>query len=178
MPVHRPSRVLLRNIPLRFIARRAGGHAAKPVDSDLPLLPVIDLMICMVVFLLMSFSASGDLLAQRPSIEMPSAASGHELEPALTLVVDPMVVLLAEERVADTVALAANPQVERIEPLIRALEIMKQNWALLHPREDFRGELTLQADVSIDYRVIKKLMYSAAQAGYGNVRFAVNRTQP
>jgi biopolymer transport protein ExbD len=178
MPVQRPSRVLLRNIPLRFIARRTGGHTAKPVDSDLPLLPVIDLMICMVVFLLMSFSASGDLLAQRPSIEMPSAATGHELEPALTLVVDPVVVLLDEQRVADTVALAADAKVERIEPLIQALETMKQNWALLHPGKEFRGELTLQADVSIDYRVIKKLMYSATQAGYGNVRFAVNRARP
>jgi hypothetical protein len=29
--------------------------------------------------------------------------------------------------------------------------------------------------VSIDYRVIKKLMFSAAQAGYANVSFAVNR---
>jgi biopolymer transport protein ExbD len=33
----------------------------------------------------------------------------------------------------------------------------------------------LQADVSIDFRVIKKLMFSASQAGYANVSFAVNR---
>lgn len=177
MPVHRPSRVLLRNIPLRFVSRRAGGHARKPIDSDLPLVPIIDLMICMVVFLLMSFSASGDLLAQRPSIVMPSAAEGKKLEPAPTLVVDPTVVLLAEQRVADTASLAADPKVERIEPLIQALETLKQNWSILHPREEFLGELTLQADVSIDYRVIKKLMYSAAQAGYANIRFAVNRSE-
>jgi hypothetical protein len=34
----------------------------------------------------------------------------------------------------------------------------------------------MQADVSIDYRVIKKLMFSAAQAGYANISFAVNRS--
>jgi biopolymer transport protein ExbD len=34
----------------------------------------------------------------------------------------------------------------------------------------------LQADVSIDFRVVKKIMFSAAQAGYANVSFAVNRT--
>ena len=33
----------------------------------------------------------------------------------------------------------------------------------------------LQADVSIDFRVIKKIMFSASQAGYANVSFAVNR---
>jgi hypothetical protein len=34
----------------------------------------------------------------------------------------------------------------------------------------------LQADVSIDYRVIKKIMFSTAQAGYSNISFAVNRS--
>ena len=177
MPVHRPGRVLLRNVPLRFVARRAGGRVVKPLDSDLPLVPIIDLLICMVVFLLMSFSASGDLLAQRPSIKMPSAAKGKKLEPAPTLVVDQSVVLLAEQRVADTPSLAADAKVERIEPLIQALETMKQNWIILHPREEFTGDLTVQADVSIDYRVIKKVMFSAQLAGYPNIRFAVNRAK-
>jgi biopolymer transport protein ExbD len=34
----------------------------------------------------------------------------------------------------------------------------------------------LQADRGVDFRVIKKVMFSAAQAGYTNVSFAVNHT--
>src|SRR5262245_4361532 len=177
MPVRRPSRVLLRNIPLEFVSNRTGGSGAKPVDSPLPLVPIIDLMICMVVFLLMSFSSSGELVAQKPSIAMPNATQGDELEPAPTVAIDPVVITLDDSRVADTATLAADPRLERIEELVQRLETMKRNWVMLHPRDEFTGQLTLQADVSIDYRVIKKVMYSAAQAGYANVRFAVNRTE-
>ena len=38
-----------------------------------------------------------------------------------------------------------------------------------------RGTVILQADKSIDFRVIKKVMFSCAQAGYSNISFAVNR---
>jgi biopolymer transport protein ExbD len=176
MAVQRPSRVLLRNIPLTFVSNRVGGGSAKPVDSTLPLVPIIDLMICMVVFLLMSFSSSGELVAQKASIQMPKAGHVDELEPAPTIAVDPTTVTLDERRIVDTTTLAESPQVERIEPLIQALETMKRNWSLSHPREEFAGRLIIQADVSIDYRVIKKLMASAAQAGYANLSFAVNRT--
>ena len=175
MPVRRPSRVLLRNIPLHFVSNRTGGSGAKPVDSELPLVPIIDLLICMVVFLLMSFGASGELIAQKPSIAMPKAVSGDELDPAPTVAIDPVVITLDDMRVADTATLAHDARLERIEELVQRLETMKRNWQMLHPRDEFSGELTLQADVSIDYRVIKKVMYSAAQAGYPKIRFAVNR---
>lgn len=175
MPIRRPSRVLLRNIPLPFVSSKVGGSAAKPVDATLPLVPIIDLMICMVVFLLMSFGASGELIAQKASIQMPRAVQGDELDPAPTVAIDPVVIALDDHRVADTATLAANPRLERIEELVQRLETMKRNWAVMHPQKDFPGALTLQADVSIDYRVIKKVMFSAQQAGYPNVRFAVNR---
>jgi biopolymer transport protein ExbD len=175
MPIQRPSRVLLRNIPLKFVSDKVGGGGAKPVDSQLPLVPIIDLLICMVVFLLMSFSASGELLAQKPSITLPTATNVDVLEQGPTLAVDSAVVTLDDVRIADTASLAADARVERIEPLIQRLETIKRNYAILHPNEDFPGAIFLQADLAVDYRVIKKLMFSAAQAGYGNVSFAVNR---
>jgi len=178
MSVHRPGRVLLRNLPLQFVSKRVAGEGAKPVDSNLPLVPIIDLLICMVVFLLMSFSSSGELIAQQASIKMPSAGHAIELEPAPTIAVDAVVVTLDGRRIADTATLAADPRVERIEPLIQSLETTRRNWSLLHPQQEFSGKAILQADVGIDYRVIKKLMASAAQAGYANVSFAVNRREP
>ena len=175
MPIQRPTRVLLRNIPLQFVSNKVSGGAIKPVDSSLPLVPIIDLLICMVVFLLLSFSASGELVAQKPSIAMPSAEHGDVLEPSPTLAIDPSVVTLDEQRVADTPSLAADARLERIEPLVQRLETLKRNWVILHPQQAFPGAILIQADVATDYRVIKKVMFSAAQAGYGNVRFAVNR---
>jgi biopolymer transport protein ExbD len=175
MPVRQPGRVLLRNIPLNFVSKKVSGHGPKEVDVQIPLVPFIDLQICLVVFLLMSFSASGELVSQRPNLKLPTAGNATALRIAPVLAVDAVVVALDGRRMADTATLASDPKLERIEPLIQDLETLKRNWSMLHPQQPFLGELIMQADTSIDYRVIKKLMFSAAQAGYANVSFAVNR---
>ena len=176
MAIHLPGKVLLKHVPLDFVAKKTGGHGAKAVDVSIPLVPFIDFLIVLVVFLLMSFSASGELLAQKANLKMPKAANVVDIETSPVVAIDPVVITLDGRRMADTATLAADPKVERIEQLIQDLETMKRNWSILHPQEPFNGNLILQADVSIDYRVIKKIMFSAAQAGYANVSFAVNRS--
>ena len=175
MPVNKPGRVLLREVPLKFVSKKVTGHGRKSSNTEIPLIPFIDFLIVLVVFLLISFSASGELLAQKPNLVMPKAANVVNLEIAPIVAIDPIVVTLDGRRMADTATLAADPKVERIEPLIQDLETLKRNWSILHPQEPFPGQIVLQADVNIDFRVVKKIMFSSAQAGYANVSFAVNR---
>jgi len=175
MPVYKPGRVLLREVPLRFVSAKVTGHGRKSSNMEIPLIPFIDFLIVLVVFLLISFSASGELLAQKPNLTMPKATNVVAIEISPVISIDPIVVTLDGRRMADTATLAADPKVERLEQLIQDLETLKRNWAILHPQEPFPGQVIMQADVSIDFRVIKKLMFSAAQAGYANVSFAVNR---
>ncbi|HET6336803.1 MAG TPA: biopolymer transporter ExbD [Polyangiales bacterium] len=176
MPVRVPGKVLLRDVPLEFVSKKVSGHGSKAVDVSIPLIPFIDFLIVLVVFLLISFSASGELLAQKANLKMPKASNVVDIDISPVIAVDPVVITLDGRRMADTATLAADPKVERIEQLIQDLETLKRNWSILHPQEPFPGQVILQADVSIDYRVIKKLMFSTAQAGYANVSFAVNRT--
>jgi biopolymer transport protein ExbD len=174
MPVGKPGRVLLHHIPLKFVSDKVAGGGRKGVDLSIPLVPFIDFLIVLVVFLLMSFSASGELIAQKPSITMPRAHNVIALEQAPVIAIDDRVVTFDGNRVADTATLAQAAQVERIEQLIQALETYKRNWSILH-HDDFPGLVILQADKAIDFRVVKKVMFSASQAGYPNVAFAVNQ---
>jgi biopolymer transport protein ExbD len=176
MPIRKPGKVLLRAVPLEFVSKKVSGHGGKSVNTEIPLIPFIDFLIVLVVFLLISFSASGELLAQKPNLKMPKAANVVDIEISPVVAIDPIVVTLDGRRMADTASLASSPKVERIEQLIQDLETLKRNWSILHPQEPFPGQIILQADVSIDFRVVKKIMFSAAQAGYANVSFAVNRT--
>jgi biopolymer transport protein ExbD len=175
MPIVKPSKVLLREVPLKFVAKKVTGGHSKSVNHEIPLIPFIDFLIVLVVFLLASFSATGELLAQKPSITMPKAQNVKRLEIAPILAIDNVVITLDGRRVADTNTLASDAKVERIEPLVENLATLKRNWSMLHPQEPFPGMVILQADQKIDYRVIKKVMFSAAQAGYANVSFAVNK---
>ncbi len=175
MPIQKPSKVLLRNIPLKFVSNKVGGGGSKSVNHEIPLIPFIDFLIVLVVFLLASFSATGELVAQKPDLTMPDAVNVTRLEVAPIISVDAIVVTLNGHRIADTQSLAGDAKMERIEPLVENLQILQRNWSMLHPQEPFPGTVVMQADKKIDYRVIKKLMFSAAQAGYANVSFAVNK---
>lgn len=175
MAIHKPGKVLLTNVPLKFVRSKVTGGGRKSVDHEIPLVPFIDFLVTLVVFLLSSFSASGELLAQQPNLKMPDARHVVDLEIQPVVAINPDVVTLDGRRMADTRTLAADPRVERMEQLIQDLETLKRNWSILHPSEPFPGTVILQADKSIDFRVIKKVMFSAAQAGYANISFAVNR---
>jgi hypothetical protein len=61
----------------------------------------------------------------------------------------------------------------KIEKLTAQLEVTKENWKVTNPGEEFRGELIIQADENVGFAVLKKIMYSAGLAGYGNLLFAV-----
>ena len=177
MAIQRPEPVLLHNIPLRFVRARVSGHGRKSVDHQIPLIPFIDFLIVLVIFLLMSFSASGELVAQQPTITMPQAKNTEQIEISPIVAVDERVITLDGTRVADTQTQGQSAQVDRIEPLIQGLEAEKRKWETIHPSEPFAGQVIVQADRNIDFRVVKKVMFSAAAAGYGNVSFAVNQAE-
>lgn len=175
MPIHKPGRVLLHHIPLKFVHDKVAGGGRKAVDMAIPLVPFIDFLIVLVVFLLMSFSASGELVAQKPSITMPKAENTLQLESAPIIAIDARVVTLDGLRVADTSTLAESTAIQPVEQLKQNLETLKRNWSVLHPAEPFPGEVVVQADKEIDFRVLKKVTLTAGLAGYAAVSFAVNQ---
>jgi biopolymer transport protein ExbD len=61
----------------------------------------------------------------------------------------------------------------KIAELHDKLVTLKNNYKLLHPGEDFNGIAIIQSDKGVEFKVIKKIMYSASVAGYQNVNFAV-----
>lgn len=177
MPIHTPGKKLMHDIPLKFVQNKVGGAGKKNVNASLNLVSFIDFLVTMVVFLLTSFSASGELLSVQANIQMPSAVNVTTLEPSPIIAISPEVITLDGRRIVDTPSLAANAQLERIDQLVQDLETQRRNWGILHPRQPFPGSVIIQSHREIDFRVIKKVMFSAAQAGYANLSFAVHRNE-
>ncbi len=166
--IQAPGRRLLRDIPLAFIRR--GGHEKRKVDAHIALVPFIDLLLCVVLFLLMSFSATGEIRVQA---NLPVASSGVALESAPIVAVDEDRVTVDGRHVADTRGLLQGSQLERIGPLVRDLETQRTNWSALHPSEPFTGHVIIQASRVVDYRAVRKVLFSVSQAGYRGIQLAV-----
>jgi biopolymer transport protein ExbD len=105
--------------------------------------------------------------SQPEAVKREDAARGWQ--PPL-VVVDSSRVTLDRQHVADTQELAADERTERIEPMIALLDAHTRDRAATQSRAPFRA--VLQAPDSIPFRVIRKVLFSLAQASYQRVSFA------
>jgi hypothetical protein len=60
-PIAVPGRRLMHSIPLSFVKKKVIGGGGRATNHEVPLIPFIDFLLCIVCFLLASFSASGEL---------------------------------------------------------------------------------------------------------------------
>ena len=59
MAIHEPGRRLMHFVPLKFVQKRVGGGGQRSVSAPLNLTSMIDFLVVIVVFLLMTFSGVG-----------------------------------------------------------------------------------------------------------------------
>lgn len=169
MAIGAPGPRLLRDVPFRFIEAR--GRAKRSVDAQITLVPFIDFLLTVVVFLLMSFSTTGEITVL-PGL--PDAANGaDDATNAPIVAIDADQVTVDGRRVADTRALLADARLARVEPLVRDLTVARDNWRVLHPGQEAPGNVVVQVSREVDFRAVRKVLFSVAQAGYGGVGLAV-----
>ena len=175
MPIEAPKPHLYHSISLETAKGKLGGSGRKRVDAPLNLVAYIDMMTVLVIFLLMTFSASGEILFVQKNITLPDAHNWSEIERAPIIGVTNDVVTLDGRQVATGEELQKDSATGdmKITELHDELVTAKNNYKLLHPAEDFKGVCIIQSDKNVEFKMLRKVMFSAAAAGYQNVNFAI-----
>jgi biopolymer transport protein ExbD len=158
------------------VAKAKLSHAGrKSLYAPLNLVAYIDMMTMLVIFLLMSFSATGEILFVQKNIVLPNAQNWTDLERAPVIGVSKDVVTLDGSQVAtaDELMKDSSSGDFKVPELHDKLVTLKNNYKLLHPGEDFNGICIIQSDKNVEFKMLRRIMYSAAVAGYQNVNFAV-----
>jgi biopolymer transport protein ExbD len=175
MPIKAPSAHLYHSVDLEVAKLKLGHGGRKATDAALNLVAYIDMMTMLVIFLLMSFSASGEMLFVQKNLTLPDAQNWTDLERAPVIGVTRDVVTLDGRQVATGEELMKDSATgdAKIPELADQLVTAKNNYKLLHPTEDFKGVCIIQSDKAVEFKMLRKVMFSAATAGYQNVNFAV-----
>jgi biopolymer transport protein ExbD len=175
MPIHPPHAHLYSSVNLEVAKAKLGHAGRKSLYAPLNLVAYIDMMTMLVIFLLMSFSATGEILFVQKNIVLPDAQNWTDLERAPVIGVSKDVVTLDGSQVATADELMKDNAGGdfKIADLHDKLVTLKNNYKLLHPSEEFNGIAIIQSDKNVEFKMLKKIMYSAAVAGYQNVNFAV-----
>src|SRR5688572_24690540 len=92
-PISVAGRRLLKGVPLKFVAKKVSGGGAKSVNHDIPLIPFIDFLLCIVLFLLASFSASGELPVDK-NVQLPSADNVDDMTMAPMVAITGQMILV------------------------------------------------------------------------------------
>jgi biopolymer transport protein ExbD len=172
--IDQPGPRLKKFVLLNFV--KGGAHGKKSGYAELNLTSMVDMLTILVVFLLQTFSASGELLSVQKNIVLPEAQNFKDLEQAPIIAVAQDSVTLNGAMEADATELNQENTTDwKIAKLHDDLVTLKNNYKLLHPSETFAGTVIVQADRNVDFKVVKKVMFSCSLAGYSNVNFAIQQ---
>jgi len=152
-----------------FQERRRKRHRGA---SHFALVPFIDMMTILVVFLL-AHTAEVDILPNTKNISIPQSLSDRKPDAAVVVMVTKDSVFVDGKLVGSIADLVANPG-PAFAPLKSAL--MSQNDLALGTAQKTdisKREVTIMGDKGTPYSVLKKIMFTCRDAEYGKVSFAV-----
>jgi len=173
-PIAQPGRRLLHHIPLRFVRKKVSGGGQRSVNQEIPLIPFIDFLLCIVLFLLASFSASGELPIDK-NVKLPNAENVLDMTDAPMVAVTGTQILVDGTPAGNTRAIVEANRLQRVDELFNVLKNKRELWKQLNPGKEFSGIVVLQVDRKVEALVVKSVFQTAAFAGYPNVSFMVGR---
>lgn len=199
MAVHAAGPRLYRSVRFHHLVHRSGSAAGgRATNISLNLVPFVDMMTILVCFLLMVFSANGQLLQAQKGLELPIAQSHDTLQEAPVIIVTRNEITYQGQSIITTELALKDDSGNKIDLLYERLEAAarkikedvglgrKYDKKLLEACEKAKNNIRpekgkvcpdglaiLQADEATDARLINKIVMTAKVAGFDNLLFAV-----
>lgn len=184
---------------------RRGKRPKRPNSFSLQITSLMDVLMIIVVFLLKSYGLSSMSIAQEDKLELPISKSTEVFGEGIVLVIaqdritidsEPVLEFLpptqqtAEGKPIPTFQLpegamdnSGNVGSRGILPIYDVLKRKKEEFDTLASRapdpveaaKKWTGDLMVQADKSVNYELIRHVMYTAGMAGFKQFRLTVEK---
>jgi biopolymer transport protein ExbD len=152
----------------RIKRHRKRHHGA----SHFALVPFIDMMTILVVFLL-AHTADVDILPNTKNIAIPQSLSDRKPSAAVVVMITKDSLFVDGQLVGSLTELMAD-QGPFFAPLRTALTAQSErSLKTATPPDISKREVTIMGDKATPYAVLKKVMLTCSEAEYGKVSFAV-----
>ncbi len=137
---------------------------------------LLDILTVLLLFLLKSFAAEGQLLSVADLI-LPVSNSDMSLKRNINVIVNAKKIIV-EDRTIETDIPAVLESDELLIPSL-SKELKYQSERLLHVAEQFgveyKGEVTIIADKDIPFKLLKRIMFTASANDFPNILLAVTQ---
>lgn len=155
----------------RRAQRMAQHHLRHKADAELNLIPLIDILSTLVAFLLV-YSTEVEVIQNSKGIEIPQSIAEVAPKESVVVMITKTDLFVQGERVA-SVQEVRDAKDPIVGPLRDALKRPMLVGKAMAERDLAQREITIMADKSLPYEVLKKVMTTCTDADYGKVSLAV-----
>jgi len=150
--------------------RMAQHHARHKADAELNLIPLIDILSVMVAFLLV-YSTEVEVIQNTKGIEVPQSIAQAQPKESVVVMITKDQLFVQGELVATVADIKAGntPLVEALREKLKAPRIIGD----IGEKDLANREITVMADKSLPYEILKKVMATCTDADYGKISLAV-----
>ena len=157
---------------MRESRRMRRMERSRKKTTGLNLTSLMDVFTILVFFLLAN-SSSSEVLATPKQIKLPDSVVESKPRETVVIMVSPEMVLVQGEAVASTPDLLVS-NVEQIPEISEQLDYLKKNVIGTSTQAVVASkEVTILADKTIPFSVLKKIMTTCTGSGYGRISLAV-----
>jgi biopolymer transport protein ExbD len=144
-------------------------RGAQRIDAELNLIPLIDIMSVLVAFLLI-YTAEVDLVQNAKGVEIPLSTADAKPQQSVVIMITKDDLFVQGEPVTHVADIVRSSNV-LVEPLRLILDRpMLANTAVA---DQSSREITVIADKSLPFEVVKKVMATCTATAYGKISLAV-----
>ena len=155
-------------------ARRTTTALRHRTDAELNLIPLIDILSVMVAFLLV-YSTDVEVVQNTRDVEVPQSIADVLPKQSVVVMITKDQLFVQGELVASIADIRADrsPLIEPLRDML-ARPMVGNDANAAAPAPDLtQREITLLADKSLPYDVVKKVMATCTAATYGKISLAV-----
>jgi biopolymer transport protein ExbD len=154
-------------IPVRTRMKNAMHYRA---DAELNLIPLIDILSVMVAFLLV-YSTNVEIVQNAKDVEIPHSTAEAQPKQSVVVMITKDQLFVQGELVANVADIKASttPLVESLREKLKAPRIIGD----IGEKDLANREITVMADKSLPYEILKKVMATCTDADYGRISLAV-----
>jgi len=155
-----------------------GTHGKKSIFADLLITPLVDMFVIIVLFLIANFSATGEVLMMSKDIQLPTAVHVKDLDLVPVVMISKDQVLMDGALIGQVAEIVKSDQMD-IPELEEKLRELKKKTDEMHAsvndtsQQSTAGDINIQADKDVAFKIISRVMYSCSSAEYGNINLAV-----
>lgn len=150
-----------------------GRAKRKGESTGMMLTSLMDIFTVLVLYLLVNQS-TGVQLDPPPWVKLPDSGVDTAPRQSIQIALTDKDVLIQGQAVATLAEVEASPD-EDIPEIHKRISEIKEAAAKNPDQSGVSTEVTIMADRTVPFKVLKKVMTSSANAGYGKISLAVNQ---